>query len=355
MRRLLIPILLYLLCACNRSADAAAAPSTREAAAPIHVKLVTVTELPMPEFLTLTGTLRANEQTDLAADVNGKVLQTFVERGQPVKRGQIVATIDSRVSNFVATAAAAQVRAAETQLEEARRDCERVRHLLEAGAISQAEFDRQTAACTTQQWSAAAAEAQHGQAAKVLGDSLIRAPFDGIVGERYVNVGQYVEPRTAVASVYEPDPIRIQLTVPEANVASIAMDMPVSFTVTAYGEESFVGNVRYVSPNVREATRDLVIEAVLPNRDLRLKPGMFGTARLLLASPRTAVVPASVLVRDDSGARLFAVVGSQVEERTVQLGEAKGDVVAVLHGVSAGDRIVDQPGPDVRDGALVVE
>jgi RND family efflux transporter MFP subunit len=355
MRLSLIPFLLYALSGCSRSGDAAAAQPAREAAAPIRVKTVTVTERPMPDYLTLTGTLRANEQTDLAADVNGKVLQTFVERGQPVKRGQVIAIIDSRLSKFVATAAAAQVRAAESQLEEARRDCDRVQHLLEAGAISQAEFDRQTAACTTQQWSAAAVEAQHGQAAKVLGDSLIRAPFDGIVGERFVNVGQYVEPRTAVASVYQPDPIRIQLTVPEANVASIVADMPVSFTVAAYGDESFAGNVRYVSPNVREATRDLVIEAMLPNRDLRLKPGMFGTARLLIATPRTAVVPTSVLVRDDSSARVFAVVGSQIEERTVQLGETKDDVVAVLHGVSTGDRIVDKPGPDVRDGALVVE
>ena len=243
----------------------------------------------------------------------------------------------------------------ESQLEQARRDCERVQHLLEAGAISQAEFDRQIAACTTQQWSAAAAEAQHGQAAKVLGDSLIRAPFDGIIGERFVNVGQYVDARTAVASVYQPDPIRIQLTVPEANVAAIVLGTPVGFTVAAYGDETFVGNVRYISPNVRESTRDLVVEAVLPNHDGRLKPGMFGTGRLLLAMPRTAVVPASALLRDDSGARLFVVVGSQIEERMVQVGETKDDAVAILHGVSVGDRVVDKPGPDVRDGALVAE
>jgi RND family efflux transporter MFP subunit len=355
MRLFLIPALLYALSACNRSGDAAAAQLSREAAAPVRVKTVAVTERPMPEYLALTGTLRANEQSDVAANVIGKVVQTFVERGQPVKQGQIVATIDSRLSKFVAVAAAAQLHAAESQLEEARRDCERVQHLLEAGAISQAEFDRQTAACTTQQWSAAAVEAQQSQATKVLGDSLIRAPFDGIVGERFVNVGQYVEARTAVASIYQADPIRIQLTVPEANVAAIALGMPVTFTVAAYGDDPFVGNIRYISPNVREATRDLVVEALLANRDGRLKPGMFGTGRIVLATPRTPVVPTSVLVRDDSGARLFVVVGSQIEERMVQLGEPKDDVVAVLRGVSVGERVVDKPGPDVRDGASVVE
>jgi RND family efflux transporter MFP subunit len=319
------------------------------------VKLASVVERPMPEYLTLTGTLRADAQSDIAADVSGKIVRTFAERGQPVRRGEILAVIDSQVSTFVVSAAEAQVRVAESQLDEARRDCDRVKHLLEAGAISQAEFDRQTAACTTQQWSSAAVQAQHKQAAKVLGDSAIRAPFDGILGERFVNVGQYVEPRTAVASVYQPDPIRIQLTVPEANIAAVVVDLPVAFSVAAYGEERFVGSVRYISPNVRESTRDLVVEAVLPNHDGRLKPGMFGTGRLLLGMPRTSVVPASALVRDDSGARLFAVVGSTVEERMVQLGESKDDLVAVLRGVTAGDRIVDKPGPEVRDGASVVE
>ena len=106
-----------------------------------------------------------------------------------------------------------------------------MKHLLETGAISQADFDRQTAQCTSQQWSAAAAEAQQQSATKLLGDANIRAPFDGIIGERYVNVGQYVQPSTRVASVYEPDPLRLELTVPEANVAAIQQDMPVHFTV----------------------------------------------------------------------------------------------------------------------------
>lgn len=354
MRSLVAVLLLPLaLTACRRSDDAAASPPPREAAAPIHVQTVAVGERPMPEFLTLTGTLRASASSDIAADVSGKVVRTFVERGQPVKRGQVIAVIDSRSAALAATAAEAQSKVAQSQLEEAQRDCERVKHLMETGAISQAEFDRQTSQCTSQQWTAAAAQAQQQSATKLLGDANIRAPFDGIIGERYVNIGQYVQPNTRVASVYAPDPLRLELTVPEANVASIHQDMAVDFTATAYGDQVFTGSVKYISPNIRESSRDLVVEAVVPNPDLTLKPGMFAVAKIALGNRTRPVVPRTALVQDDTGARVFVVVGSQVQERLVQLGETAGDVVAVVDGVKPGENVVLQPGPDVRDGARV--
>ena len=294
--------------ACRRE-DASAATPPREAAAPIHVQTAPIAEKAMPQLLTLTGTLRAKQESDVAADVNGKVIATYVERGQPVKQGQLIALVDSRSAALAVTAAEAQTKVAESQLEEARRDCERVKHLLDTGAISQADYDRQTAQCTAQQWSAAAAEAQTKSAAKLVGDANIRAPFTGYVGERYVNVGQYVQTSTRVASVYAPDPLRLELTVPEENVAAIQQDMPVQFTVTAYGDQLFTGNVRYISPNVRESTRDLVVEAVVPNPDFKLKPGMFAVAHIVLGDKKEPVVPKNAVLQDDTGARVFVILG----------------------------------------------
>lgn len=337
---------------CKRP-DEAAAATTPETAAPIHVQTTPVTQRPMPELLTLTGSLRASESTELAADVNGKVTQTFMERGQPVKRGQLLAVIDSRMAAFAATAAQAQAKVAQSQLEQARRECDRVKHLLDTGAISQADYDRQTSQCTTQQWSSAAAEAQVLTASKTLGDTSIRAPFDGIIGERFINVGQYVQPQTRVASIYDPDPLRLELTVPEANVAAIQPDMAVGFTVAAFGDQGFTGKVKYISPNIRESSRDLVVEAVVPNADQKLKPGMFAVARIELSDKPRSVVPLSSVVKDDTGARVFVVAETQVQERIVQLGEASGGVVAILSGLQPGENVIDKPGPGVRDGARV--
>jgi membrane fusion protein (multidrug efflux system) len=349
---------LALVSACHGADDAspsqAGQAGARATASPIHVQTATVSEQPMPEYLTLTGSLHASRQSDIAADANGKVLQALVERGQAVKSGQVIATLDARSATLSATAAQAQSRLAQEQLDQARRECERVKHLLETGAISQAEFDRQTSQCTSQQWSATAAEAQQQSATKLLGDTRIRAPFDGIIGERFVNVGQYVEPSTRVASIYEPDPLRLELTIPEADLASIHEGVPVTFAVAAFGDEKFAGTIRYISPNVREASRDLVAEAVVSNSDGRLRPGMFAVAKLALREKPSAVVAAKALARDDTAARVF-VVGSdkRVQERLVRLGETKGEMVAVRSGVRSGESVVLQPGPDVRDGARV--
>jgi RND family efflux transporter MFP subunit len=314
---------------------------------------VVIAEQPMPDYVTLTGTLRGNQESDVAADAPGKVIQTLVERGQMVKKGQVLVTLDARGAALGANVAAAQSKVAESQLEEAQRECERVKHLLDTKAISQAEYDRQTADCTAKQWSATAAQAQSQTAVKLLGDTRVRAPFDGIVGERFVNVGQWVASTTRVLSVYEPNPLRLQLTVPEADLALVKQDMPVTFSVAAFGDQKFPATVKFISPNVREATRDLVIEALVPNPDAKLKPGMFAVAKVALGEHPRPVVPTGALLKDETNARVFVVVSGQVQERTVQLGAQQGDLVAVLNGVKVGENVILSPAADVHDGARV--
>jgi membrane fusion protein (multidrug efflux system) len=351
MRRLYGIFMLSAVVACKPADGSTAAAN--EAAAPIHVQTAAVVEQAMPDYVTLTGTLRGNQESDVAADAPGKVVQTLVERGQSVKRGQVLVTLDARGATLSANAAEAQSKVAESLLEEAKRECDRVKHLLETKAISQAEYDRQMSDCTAKEFSAQAAQAQSQSAVKLLGDTRVRAPFDGIVGERFVNVGQYVGATTKVVSIYEQDPVRLALTVPEADVALIRMDMKVGFNVAAFPNDKFEGTVRFISPNVREATRDLVIEAVVPNPDGKLKPGMFAVAKVALGEHPHPVVPNAALVKDDTGARAFVVVSGQVQERVLQLGSTQGDNVAILSGVKAGENVVLTPGPDVHDGAKV--
>jgi len=356
MRSLLALLPLALLAGptgCHR-AEGAAAAQTQALSPLVRVQTAKAVERSVPKYATLTGSLRANEQSDIAADANGKVLQVLIERGQAVLRGQVIATLDARSASLSATAAHAQSKLAESQLEQARRECERVNHLLETGAISQADFDRQTAQCTAQQWSAAAAEAQQQSATKLLGDTRIRAPFDGIIGERMVNVGQYVEPSTRVASVYQANPLRLTLTVPESDLAYVKDGLPVTFTVAAFGDTRFSGNVKFISPNVRESSRDLVVEAIVPNPDGRLRPGMFALARPHLGEEPRPVVPAAAVTRDDTETRIFVVGADKlVQERLVQLGEEVGGDVAVLSGVKPGEDVVIHPTAEVRDGVRV--
>jgi membrane fusion protein, multidrug efflux system len=350
---LLTLVILSQALACKKPEAATQAATPAKTEAPIKAQVVPVEEHPMPEHLVLTGTLRASQESEVAADAAGKVTATFVERGQRVKAGDTLAILDARGASISASAANAQSQLARAQLEQAQRECDRVKSLKDTGAISQAEYDRVTSQCQTTQWSAAAAAAQQQNAQKVVGDAVIRAPFPGIVGERYVNVGQYVQASTKVVSLYSPDPLRLELTVPEANVAGIKPEQPVVFTVSAYGDAKFTGTVKFISPNVRPTTRDLVIEAFCPNTDLRLKPGMFAVARLETAEKPLSVVPSNALQKHADVTRAFAVVNKRVEERIVQTGSERDGKIAVLAGLKPGESVVVSPGPDVRDGAQV--
>jgi membrane fusion protein (multidrug efflux system) len=308
----------------------------------------------MPEHLILTGTLRASQESEVAADAAGKVTATFVERGQRVKQGDTLAILDARGASISASAANAQTELAKATLEQARRECDRVKALKDSGAISQAEYDRVTSQCQTTQWSAAAAQAQQANAQKIVGDAVIRAPFTGIIGERFINVGQYVQPSTKIATLYTPDPLRLELTIPEAVSAGVKPEQQLVFTVSAYGDAQFPGAVKFISPNIRATTRDLVIEAFCPNADLKLKPGMFAMARLETAEKPLASVPSNALVKQAEITRVFAVVNKRVEERIVQTGSERDGKTAVLAGVKTGESVVLSPGPDVRDGAQVL-
>jgi membrane fusion protein, multidrug efflux system len=345
-------VLLAILAACRKPAGDESGAIARPDA-PISVQTTPVAERPIPEYLVLTGTLRAMQESEVAADAAGKVTQTFVERGQHVKRGDIVATLDSRGASITATAMMAQSNLARAQVDQAQKECDRVKSLKESGAISQAEFERVTSQCQTTQFSAAAAAAQQQNAQKIVGDAIIRAPFEGVVGERFVSVGQYVQPSTRVLSLYAPDPLRLELTVPEANVSGLAAEMPVEFTVATHGDKKFTGAVKLISPNVRPQTRDLVIEAFCPNADGRLRPGMFAVARLAVGEKPMVSVPEASLKKDATSERVFVVHEKRIQERIVQTAGERGGNVGIVAGVKVGENVVVNPGADVRDGAPV--
>jgi RND family efflux transporter MFP subunit len=341
------------IAACHKPSDSKAELTSAKEETPVLVQTAKVVEQSMPEQLTLTGTLKASEESDVAADASGKVTATFVERGQRVKKGDTLAVLDARGASLNANAASAQTNLAQAQLDQAKRECDRVKQLFQSGAISQAEYDRTISQCQTNQFAAAAAQAQQQNAQKIVGDAVIRAPFTGIVGERSVNVGQYVQPATKVVSLYAPDPLRLELTVPEANISAVKPDMPVTFTVAAFPDKSFGGSVKFIAPNIRPSTRDLVIEALCPNADLELKPGMFAVARLQIAERAMAAVPATAVKRDALAARVFAVVEGRVQERIVQTAGEKDGKIGVLVGIKPGESVVDKPSAEVRDGIQV--
>jgi membrane fusion protein (multidrug efflux system) len=344
-----LPLALALAAAGCSHSSAAAAEAT-PAVAKIHVETALVTEQAVPKLLALTGVLSSNERTDLAANASGRVVKTFVERGDHVTQGELLAQLDARSAALSRAEAEANVASASEQLKNQRADCERYVGLLAKGAITQQEYDRQTTTCQTQAASEDAAKVRAAQAGQTLTDSAIRAPFAGVVAERFVHVGDYVHADTRVVTLLVDDPLRLELTVPEANIGSVHPGLTVSFETVALPGRIFNATVKFMGGEIREATRDLVVEAVTDNRDHALLPGMFVTAKLPVGEVTLPVVPANAVVHSDENDSVFAVVEGHLQERIVQLGPKVGEVVALADGVKKGEQVVVSPPPGATDG-----
>ncbi len=343
------------LFACKKSEkDAEAAPAAAQPVeAPVAVKAAAVEHQMMPKYLTLTGSVLADRSTEMAANVAGHVTKTYVERGQPVKMGQVIAIVDSKAAGFQAAAAMAQSKAAETQVALARQDCARADTLFKEGALAKSEYDRQKTQCSAQLYQANAAQAQADLAGKLAGDTTIRAPMDGIIGERYVNVGEYVQPSSRVASVYSVNPVRVSISVPEGAVGLVKEGQTLQVSVSAYPDRTFPAVVRLISPALRAATRDLIVEAFADNTDRALKPGMFATVRLTVGEEQQPTVPVEAVKSDGAVRRIYLAKDGAAFEMVVQTGVEKDGRVAVLEPLADSERVIVKPPPGLRDGSAI--
>lgn len=344
------------LAACKKPDSAPEAGATKAAVValpPVKVETGSIEHRQMPRYLTLTGSISAERQSDIAANVAGRVTNTYVERGQPVKQGQVIAVVDSRAAGFQVAAAVAQSQAAQTQVNLAKQDCERADTLFAQGAIAKAEFERLKSQCTAQLYTANAAQANADLANKSASDTIIRAPFDGVVGERFVNVGEYVQPPTRVASLFAVNPVRVSLSVPEPAVSLVKEGQTLELEVSSWPDRSFPATVRFVSPALRPNTRDLIIEASAKNDDGALRPGMFAMAKIAVGEAEQPTVPISAIKVEGTVRRLFLARNGQAFEVVVQTGVEKDGRIAVLEPLAAGEKVILAPPPGLRDGSSI--
>jgi RND family efflux transporter MFP subunit len=375
--------------ACGSARTSAAAPPEP---APVAVRAVEVQSQPIDRFLRVTGSLVADEQADVAAETAGRVIGTPVERGTHVSAGTVlirVSATEADASLREAEANAAQLEArlglsarqdfdplkvpdvlnAKASLDWAEADFARIKALLDQKVVSQAEYDQKLTQvqAARQQYRTAqngaqqsyrslqAARARVDLARKSAADTVVRAPFSGIVAERLVGTGDYVSKGMKVATVVRIDPVRVELTVPEQYLSQVKTGQPVRLTVDAYPGETFHAKVRFVSPALKTNQRALTVEAVADNKDGRLKPGLFATALLQQPSPAPAMlVPAAAVETVAGTSRVYAIAADhRVEERIVTLGEKVGDRVEISSGVKPGERVVADPRGNLADGVRV--
>jgi RND family efflux transporter MFP subunit len=261
-----------------------------------------------------------------------------------------------------------EVMNAQASVDWAEAEFSRIRSLLDQKVVSQSEFDqrRTQVEAARQQYKVAingaeqsyrslqAARARVALANKSVSDTAVRAPFGGLVAERVVSVGDYVTKGTRVATVVSIDPLRVELSVPEQAIAQIKIGQPVRLTVDAYPGEQFAATVRFVSPSVRVDRRALTVEAVAPNKDGRLKPGLFVTALIQQGSPAPALTVLETAVETVAGtSRVYVVKDGKADERIVTLGDKVTGQVEVTSGLAKGEQVVAEPRGRITDDMAV--
>lgn len=340
-----------LVAAVGCAGASAASPEQKPSVQPIvHVNTQQVSSRPVQVWLPLTGQLKGSRETDLAANANGRVVKTLVERGDTVKAGQPLARLDTRAAALTLSEVRASAESAQAAAENDQTNCLRYQALFNKGAISQSEFDRSSVGCRTSALGVAAAQARAALAAQTLGDGIIRAPFSGSVAERFINVGEYVHADSKVATLVDLSTLRLELTIPEANIAAAKPGTAVRFAVAGYPDRQFSGVLKYIAANVRPTTRDLLAEAIVDIPDVALRPGMFAAVQLAAGTTPLPVIPRQSLIEKDGQTILFVDSQGHLEERIVQLGESLGEEVAILRGVEAGEKVVLAPSKQLKNG-----
>ena len=274
-----------------------------------------------------TGQVEAVQSIELRPEVEGRVVAILVREGREVGRGTALLQIDS-------TELAAQAAQAAAQRDLAQQDLARTKDLIAQNAASRSDLEHAEA-------NSRSADAQYLLLSTRLARTTVRAPFGGVVGQRFVSLGDYVNTSSRLMSVQTVNPQRASFQVPERYARSLQRGQRVTFRVGAIAGRDFTGEVDFVDPVVQQPGRTILIKAHVPNPQRLLQPGMFIEARLVTGiRPKAIVVPEDAIVPVQGANFVWVVDSGKANQRQVGLGVRTPGWVEILSGVSAGEQVV---------------
>ncbi len=299
--------------------------------------------------LSAIGTVAAVQGVTVSADLPGIVDKIAFNSGDRVRAGDLLVLLDTRQEQ-------AQLAAAEARRDLARLNLDRIRGLREKGVSSQAEFDAATAENDQ-------AQANVGEIHATINRKTIRAPFAGVLGIRAVNLGEYLTSGHPVVPLQALDPIYVNFTVPQQDLRQVSVGSEVRVAADGRAETETTGRITAIDSVVNESTRNIKVQATCGNSRLQLRPGMFVNSEVVLAAGDPVVpIPASAIRYAPYGDSVF-IVGTLkspdgrsyrgVRQQFVKLGSARGDQIAILTGIQAGEEIVTSGAFKLRNGAAV--
>ncbi|MDQ2767886.1 MAG: efflux RND transporter periplasmic adaptor subunit, partial [Gemmatimonadota bacterium] len=290
----------------------------------------------------ISGTMTPQQAATQRSEISGPVVQTYVEQGQPVKRGQSLVRIDDTSLREALISTQSSARSAQLTLDNATRDAERQQRLETAGAVAPRDVEVAQRTLASAEAGMADAQARLTAAQQQLDKTSFRAPFDGLVSERPVNAGDVVQPGTAIVTIVNPASMRLEGSVPAEQLASLKIGTPVIFTVNGYGSQTFTGRIDRINPTADPTTRQVRVYVTIPNEKSTLVGGLFADGRVATESRQGIMVPISAVDERGISPIVLRVKGGTVESVPVQLGirDNASEQVEIHAGIAAGDTLL---------------
>jgi len=317
------------------------AASTAVVAATVQVIAIEARIQPVAESLSLTASITPNEVVEIKSETDGIVLETKFAEGERVTKGQVLVQLDdSKLS--------AEVKEADAILKLSQANHERTKQLHEDKLISQQDYDQAASTFAVNQ---AGLELKRRQ----LQDARITAPFSGIVGARQISPGQVINRSLTLTVLVDLDTVKVEVKVPEKYLRELHLGQAMDFSVAAYPDEKFHGEVYFISPQIEEGTRTALVKARIPNTEHKLRGGMFASLDLTLKLRDSAIViPEPALMSNGDHFSVFVIdEKGEAQTRPVEVGYHLPGRVEITKGLNAGDKVVVEGLQKLRPGSPV--
>ncbi len=305
----------------------------------LHVEGVVMEPEVLEDKIFTSGTILANEVVDLRSEMAGKVVDIQLEEGRSVREGQLLLKINDNELQ-------AQRRRAQFQLNLAEQRAERQRRLLERGGVSQEDYD-----ATVNEVNVLIAELDLIDAR--IEKSEIRAPFDGLVGLKFVSSGSFISSDTHIATLNDIDPVKIDFSIPERYFTRIQVGDRINFNVQGH-DSTFTGEVYAIEPRIDTQTRTIQIRALSDNPDRMLIPGAFANIELILETVYDALMlPAISVIPELNRQKVFKYENGKVTQVDILTGLRTDRSVQVVDGIAPGDTVLTTGLLQAREGMEV--
>jgi RND family efflux transporter MFP subunit len=290
----------------------------------------------------ISGTLEASERAVVRAETSGTVTATAVELGDAVKKGDLLAKIESKALGDVTTSARAGVTAAQARVDLAKREVDRMEALVKGGAVAQRELDRARSELVAAQAAVTQARAQVSSSSSQLGDATVRAPIAGLVARRAVSKGDVVMMGAELYEVIDPSTMRLDASVASDDLGALAPGKSVDFEVRGYPGQKFAGSIARIAPAADPVTRQIQVLVDLPNPGNKLVAGLYAEGRVAVAQVEGLIVPLSAIDTSGDQPTVLRAKNGVVERAVIAIGvrDERDELAEVTAGVAEGDIVV---------------